>query len=407
MKASLPGRLAALLCGSLLGCGGGGGGGGGITGGGTPTSLFITPAAVNFGAVGSSKQLTTAYRDASNNVVNGAVAVFSLSGTGASASVSNSGLVTAIAPGQGVDTVVATGNGLTAKAPIFVTQVPAAIAVTSTSATPDTLFAASRQRQLSATVQDSNHNVISAPGSIAWSSNALSVATVGVSTGLVTAQGDGTASIQALVGGASGSRAIVVRRLPVSHSLTPPTASISTSGGSAGPFSASATDSASQPIPITWLSRSAAIFSVTNSTGASTSVNASGNGSAFLVTSIPAFPGGLDSSNITISGQPLIPSSVAITIGDDFYSSDHNGSNNNTVATVVDTVALNGTVTWSWGPGGSGTNAQHTVSSTGSPSFGSSSARLTGTFSVQFPLAGAYNYICTFHANMKGTIVVR
>ncbi len=402
MRLLLSKRFAAsVMCGMLLGCGGGGdGGGGGITGGGTPTALFISPTAVNFGAVGSAKQLTTTYKDASNNVVNGTTVVFTLSGTGTSASVSNSGLVTAIAPGQGVDTVVATGSGLTAKAPIFVTQIPASVTVTSTSATPDTLFAASTTRQFSATVKDSNNNAIASPGTLTWSSNATGVASVAGATGLVTAVADGSASIQALINSVSGSRSIVVRRLPATHSLTPPTASISTSGGSAGPFAANVTDSASQSIPVTWVSRSTGIFTVSSSTGSSITINAKGNGSAYLVTTIPTVPGGLDSSNITVTGQPTFPTTAAVSVGDFFFKSGHNNTQN----PAVDTIAVGGTVTWTFGGA-----APHGVGSTGSPSFTSqTSSQTSGTHSVTFLSTGSYSYDCIVHGSiMSGIIVVR
>ncbi len=413
MKLPLSKRFAAsLVCGMLLGCGGGGGGGGGgITGGGTPTALFISPTSVTLGAVGSAKQMTTTYKDASNNVVNGTTVIFTLSGTGASATVSNSGLVTAVAPGQGVDTVVATGSGLTAKAPIFVTQVPASVTVTSTSVTPDTLFAASRQRQFSATVRDSNSHTIAVPGTITWSSNATGVASVAGATGLVTAVADGAASIQATIGGVNGSRSIIVRRLPFSHSLTPPTASITTNGGSAGPFAANVTDSASIAIPVTWVTRSPAVFSVSSSTGTSINVNAAGNGSAYLVTTIPAVPGGLDSSSITVSGQPVLPTTIAVSVGDDFFKSGRNGTCGGTGASTctsgganaVDTIAVGGTVTWTWVG-----VAAHSVQSTGSPSFVSSTTKASGTYALAFNTAGTYTYDCIVHgAAMTGIIVVK
>lgn len=391
-------RLAAILVSAILvGCGGGGDGGVTVL---PPAALFISPTAVNFGAVGSTKQVTTTYKDANGTVVTGTAVTFALSGTGASATVSTAGLVTAVAPGAGVDTVVATGNGLTAKAPIFVTQVPASITVTSTSLTPDTLFAATRTRQFSAAVKDTNNNAIASPGSIGWTSTVTTAATVGASTGLVTAVGDGTSSIQASAGAAVGSRSIVIRRLPAAHSLSPTTGTISTLAGTAGPFTATVTDSATVAIPVTWTSRSTGIFTVTGATGTSASVTAVGNGTANLVTSVPALTGAIDSASITVSGQPLIPTTAAVTVGDNFFKSGHNSTQN----PAIDTIAAGGTVTWTF----SGAVA-HGIGSTGTPSFTSqTTAQITGTHSQTFATAGSYTYDCIIHGSlMTGTIVVR
>src|SRR5437016_3861350 len=59
------------------------------------------------------------------------------------------------------------------------------------------------------------------------------------------------------------------------------------------------------------------------------------------------------------------PASAAVTLGDIFFKSVLNGSSN----PAVDTVAVGGTVTWTWAT----TEAlPHSVQSTGSPSFTSS-----------------------------------
>jgi hypothetical protein len=72
----------------------------------------------------------------------------------------------------------------------------------------------------------------------------------------------------------------------------------------------------------------------------------------------------------------------------------------------VDTVAVNGTVTWTWA---TGETLPHSVQSLGSPSF-TSSAVQTGagnTYQFTFTTPGSYNYNCAIHGNlMTGTIVV-
>jgi len=100
---------------------------------------------------------------------------------------------------------------------------------------------------------------------------------------------------------------------------------------------------------------------------------------------------------------PPPPSGLGVTVGNIFFKSGRNGSTN----PAVDTVAVNGTVTWTWKSTGT---ARHSVESTGSPSF-TNSAVLTGdgqTYSFTFTRAGVYTYDCAIHgSNMTGRIVVK
>jgi plastocyanin len=96
----------------------------------------------------------------------------------------------------------------------------------------------------------------------------------------------------------------------------------------------------------------------------------------------------------------------SVTVGNDgriVFISAHNGSAN----PAVDTVAVGGTVTWTW------TNNQgisHSIESIGSPSF-TSSRIMSGngqSYSVTFTTPGTYQYDCAVHGpQMTGTIVVR
>lgn len=63
------------------------------------------------------------------------------------------------------------------------------------------------------------------------------------------------------------------------------------------------------------------------------------------------------------------------------------------------TVAAGGTVTWTWN-GASGHNVTF-------PSGSSSSTQASGTFSRAFPAAGTFDYQCTIHAGMNGTVTVQ
>lgn len=97
------------------------------------------------------------------------------------------------------------------------------------------------------------------------------------------------------------------------------------------------------------------------------------------------------------------PLTAAVIVGNNFFKSAHNG----TVNTAVDTVAVGGTVTWTWT---NTANVPHSIQSLGSPIF-RSSAVLTGdgsTYQASFPAAGTFQYDCAVHgAMMTGRIVVR
>jgi len=96
------------------------------------------------------------------------------------------------------------------------------------------------------------------------------------------------------------------------------------------------------------------------------------------------------------------PTTIAVTVADVSFTSDRNG----TTDPAVDTLAINGTVTWTWGPGA----GSHSVRSTGPPSFVSSLVK-TGTgqsYSLVFTEAGTFTYDCSIHGSqMTGRIVVR
>jgi plastocyanin len=92
-----------------------------------------------------------------------------------------------------------------------------------------------------------------------------------------------------------------------------------------------------------------------------------------------------------------------VAVGDIFFRSNHNGTAN----PAVDTVVAGTTVTWTWATSES---LPHSVQSTGSPSF-TSSAVQTGpgkTYQFTFTTPGTYQYDCVVHGSaMTGTIVVR
>jgi plastocyanin len=96
--------------------------------------------------------------------------------------------------------------------------------------------------------------------------------------------------------------------------------------------------------------------------------------------------------------------SVAVgTNGAIVFSSAHNGTAN----PAVDTVAVGGTVTWTWNNNG---GISHSVQSLGSTTFASSGTKSGNgqTYAVTFTTPGTYQYDCAVHGTaMTGTIVVR
>ncbi len=292
----LPAFVAAALLVVAAACGGGDGGTGPVTVAQVPGLVAIAPTSVAFGAIGSTRQLAASVQDSTGNAVAGQTIAWSRSGPGTTATVSATGLVTAVAGGA-LDTAVATTGSLFAKAPISVTQVVASVSVTSTSATPDTLKTTGRTRQFSAVARDSNANAIGT-ATFTWTSGATSVATVSTS-GLVTAVADGSATITATAGSIQGTRSVVVRRYASTFALSPTSGSITTSGGTLG-FTGTAQDSNATALTIGWASRTTTVVTVSPATGTSTTATAAGNGTSYVVMSAGTRS---DSALVTVSGQ--------------------------------------------------------------------------------------------------------
>jgi hypothetical protein len=99
---------------------------------------------------------------------------------------------------------------------------------------------------------------------------------------------------------------------------------------------------------------------------------------------------------------PPPPSTISVTVGNFFFKSVRNGTSN----PAVDTLAVNGTATWTWVNTGA---TSHSVQSTGTTTFTSSAVQAGNvSYPFQFTQAGTYTYNCAVHGNlMTGTIVVK
>ena len=91
-----------------------------------------------------------------------------------------------------------------------------------------------------------------------------------------------------------------------------------------------------------------------------------------------------------------------IVVGNDYFRSARNGSEN----PAVDTIAAGGSVTWTWDAEGS-----HSIQSIGLPGIFRNSIVLLGpsyTYTVTLSNPGTYSYDCGVHgAVMTGVIVVQ
>jgi plastocyanin len=153
----------------------------------------------------------------------------------------------------------------------------------------------------------------------------------------------------------------------------------------------------------------AVAWQVTSGTATVGSPNTTTNASGLAQTGVTlgATPGSVTITATSGSLTPVgfsatvnaLPTSAAVQVGDNFFKSGRNNTQN----PAVDTIAAGGTVTWTWVG-----VANHSVESTGSPSFTSSTIKSSGTYSFTFASAGTYTYDCGVHGlTMTGRVVVR
>ena len=178
-----------------------------------PRRVTVSPETVAFDAFDQSRQLSAAVLDANGHEIEGAGVAWSAANPGV-ATVDSDGLVTAA--GNGETTVTATAGTASGSASVKVEQVPRRVTVS-----PETVAfdAFDQSRQLSAAVLDANGHEIEGAG-VAWSAANPGVATVD-SDGLVTAAGNGTTTVTAASGSASGSARVEVEQVPREVTVSP------------------------------------------------------------------------------------------------------------------------------------------------------------------------------------------
>ncbi|MEX2528963.1 MAG: Ig-like domain-containing protein [Gemmatimonadota bacterium] len=260
------------------------------------TEVRVDPASLLLQAIGATGTFQATPVDANGHPVVDAVVTWASSETSV-VTVSPAGEVTAVAAGNAQ--VTATSGGVSGSAAVMVEQIPAAVSVTPSTSTLQTLGLTTA---FSAQVTDANRNIISG-AAVSWTSSNPAVASV-APTGVATAEGNGTSTISASFGGVSGSASLTVAQAPDAVAVTPSTSTLQALGLTT-PFSAQVTDANGNLISgavVTWTSSNPAVASVAP-TGVAT---AQGNGTSTISAS---FGGVSGSGSLTVA---QVPASVSV-----------------------------------------------------------------------------------------------
>ncbi|MEJ2237953.1 MAG: Ig-like domain-containing protein [Gemmatimonadales bacterium] len=255
-------------------------------------SIALSPAAATLTAIGATQQFTAQALDANGNPLP-TQPTFTWGGGGTVASVSPTGLATALT--QGTTAVTATSGVTVGSANLTVTQDINSIVVTPALVTLDAIGAT---QQFTAEAQDINGNPLPIQPSFTWSSSDEAVATVGVTSGLATTTGNGSADIVASAAGMSGSASLTVTQAIGSIVVTPASATLDAVGDTQ-PYTAEARDLSGVPLAtqptFTWSSGNDAVATVDETTGLATAV---ANGSVNIMASAAGVTG---SANLTVA----------------------------------------------------------------------------------------------------------
>jgi alpha-tubulin suppressor-like RCC1 family protein/uncharacterized protein YjdB len=150
--------------------------------------------------------------------------------------------------------------------------------------------------QLSASARDANGNPMAGP-TFTWTSSDNGVATVSTSTGVVTAVGNGSATIGAMTAGISGTATVLVDQVVVALQVTPATDTL-TALAATVQLTPEATDARGNPVTdvtLNWETSDADVATVDPSTGLVTAVD---NGDAVITATTDGIS---DSAAITVA----------------------------------------------------------------------------------------------------------
>ncbi|WP_419949772.1 Ig-like domain-containing protein [Candidatus Palauibacter sp.] len=217
--------------------------------------MTVTPTTATLMALGRTVQLNAEVRDQGGQILTGVTVTWSTSNTSI-ATVNASGLVTAA--GGGIATITAAAGNATGSARVTVEQSAASVIVTPSSLDFEALGDTIRAR---AEVSDEDGHPIPMPA-VTWASDDTTVATVDP-TGLVTAAGEGTATIEATVGTAIGAAQVAVQQAPDSMEVTSPGSALAI--GDSMQFTATVFDRNGHPVgglTVAWSSSNPAVATV-------------------------------------------------------------------------------------------------------------------------------------------------
>jgi plastocyanin len=300
------------------------------------------------------------------------------------ASVSTSGLVTAL--GNGNAAISATSNGVSGSLSVAVAQVVATVSVsTSTGGASASLASLGETVQLIATARDAGSSPV--PGAaFNWSSDAPAVATVDAS-GLLTAVANGAARVTARatsnqVANAPPGFGVTVQQVVASVSVLPATISIprcTTQQFAATPRDARGNRVASAPAA-TWSSASPSVATVDPNNGLARGARVGGP------IAIRATVGSVfGDAQLTVNSSPIV---VSWNLG--------------AQTTPVNlTICAGQSVVWR------NTNLTHTATGTPAPppNTGAIQPR-TDSMPQPFTNSGSFQYVCLNHPGMTGTVTV-
>jgi uncharacterized protein YjdB len=244
-----------------------------------PVSAVVVQPAQDTLVVNATAQLAAATLDSIGGVLTGRVVTWGSSDP-TTASVSASGLVTALKPGAA--TITATSEGKSGTSAIVVLQAPVA-SVTVLPPSPDTAFIG-YTTQLSAVTKDAGGGTLTGRV-VTWQSDNTAAATVDA-TGLVTGVAAGTANITATSEGKTGSVTLISMVAPVGSVVVAPASDSVTTGGITKQLTATVRDVKGTVVTdraITWASTQPSLASVSPSSGSTVTVTGISPGSPSIV----------------------------------------------------------------------------------------------------------------------------
>ncbi len=222
------------------------------------TNIAVNPGTATIAALRATQQFSAVAHDQKGRPMTGKAFSWRSSNP-AVATVSNTGLVTAA--GDGSATITATSEGVSGSANVMVSRTAATVAVTPTTAN---LSALGATQQFSATARDPGNSPITG-ATFTWTSSNPSVATVSPS-GLVTAVGNGTATITGSSSGKTATATVTVAQMVATVNVTPATSQL-TAAGATSQLAAQALDANGRPVSgktFTWSSDAAPVATVSN-----------------------------------------------------------------------------------------------------------------------------------------------